>query len=124
MARIKQTLATILFVVVSGTLMADEDRVDHFKGKEATSVKEAKMLLKTYNDKLRALQNKEKIDGADLGEIHIMTYTLENQIAYLIADLSVLAEMLEELHLTSETGDVAKTEEKLNKYLDHAQKHD
>ena len=109
----------------TGTLTANsEDRIDHAKGKEATSVKEAKLLLRTYNDKLRALRAKATMDGTDLAEIHITTYTLENQIAYLIADLTVMAESLEELHLTSETGDVGKTEDKLDKYLTHAEKHD
>lgn len=120
---IKNMLAVALVVVTSITI-ADDDRVDHFEGKKATSVAQAHMLLKTYNDKLQALKEKETLAATDLGEIHLATYTLENQIAYLIADLQKMAESLEELHLTSETGDISKTEDKLDKYLEHAKKHD
>ncbi len=124
MKQLKQLMVVTALLTLSTTIADDKDRVDHFKGIEASSVHEARELLKTYNDKLRALQNKETMVVTDLGEIHLMTYTLENQIAYLVADLKKMADSLEELHLTSETGDIAKTAEKLDSYLKHARKHD
>ena len=124
MTKMRFLLATALLIVSANLTASDEERVDHFKGIEAKSVAEAKALLKTYNDKLRALQQKTEMVATDLGEIHLMTYTLENQIAYLIADLQKTAASLEGLHLTSETGDIAKTAEKLDDYLSHAKKHD
>ena len=124
MTKMRFLLATALLIVSANVTASDDERVDHFKGIEAKSVAEAKELLKTYNDKLRLLQDKKELAATDLGEIHLITYTLENQIAHLIADLQKMADSLEELHLTSETGDISKTSDKLDSYLKHAEKHD
>src|SRR5690606_30770368 len=57
-----------------------------------------------YSEKLRALLAKEELGAMELHEVHMLTYTLENALHKIQADLEQTAEVLEEVHIASETN--------------------
>ena len=94
-----------------------EDQPQHFQGKPAETDKQARKNLKEYNGKLKALLDKEKLSASDLGEIHRISYTLENAIAQLDPEGKRIAEYLEEVHLASERADRDTVRKKGQAYL-------
>lgn len=116
-------LAAVVFLLCSTQSFAsDEDeRVEHFKGIVPGNVVEAQSIFAEYNAKLAVIANKEKLDMSDMGEIHMLTYTLENQLAYLIKDLKRVADELEELHQLSESPKTDKAHAQAAHYLKEAQ---
>ncbi|WP_111642525.1 DUF6746 family protein [Marinimicrobium alkaliphilum] len=94
--------AVVLGFGLAGGAVAD--RVDHFKGKSAETLTEAVENFATYNRRLASLLDQELSD-ARLVEIHELTYTLENALEKINAEMTVLADTLEELHVASETFD-------------------
>lgn len=93
------------------------ERIDHFKGIVPASVNEAQQILTDYNKKLAKLIKKEKLDMKDMGEIHMLTYTLENQLGYMMEDLKKVADELEKLHLLSESTEAKKAQAQAVIYL-------
>lgn len=94
-------------VVLSGVLVfsagaqASDDRADHFKAEAVESLEQAINVFRDNNAKLAEVLAGEVNDQA-IGEIHILTYTLENALQRINHDAAELAETLEELHLSSE----------------------
>ncbi|MDZ7747806.1 MAG: DUF6746 family protein [Halofilum sp. (in: g-proteobacteria)] len=94
---------------LSGPALADEDeRVDHFEGKQPESLEEAVALFREYNAKLDQVLASDSLSSADMAEIHRMSYTLENSLGMIRDQLGALRNTLEDVHLASERGD-AKT---------------
>jgi CHASE3 domain sensor protein len=106
-------------LVLSLPLMA-EDRPDHFKGKPANTLKEAVANFSEYNRKLDTLLKKKELAPQDLHDIHVLTYTLENALEKIRADLADLADTLESVHLGSENADVDAVRQHGKHYLDTA----
>ena len=105
-------------ILMSSNLMADDnERVRHFKGITASSAVEAQSLLAEYNAKLAVIASKEKLEMTDMAEIHMLTYTLENQLDYLEDDLERVAEQLEVLHKLSETAQAERAKAQADVYL-------
>lgn len=98
---IKGALFTVGLAVAAGAV-ADE-RPSHFKGLPAPDLATAVSNFSEYNNRLEAAINGELTD-ADLGEIHILTYTLENALEKINVDLEALAQTLEKIHIASETA--------------------
>lgn len=113
-------LAVALGLSVPG-YASDEERPDHFKGKQAETLEQARENLSAYNRKLEKLLDGELTPQA-MAEIHQITYTLENALAKLDTEVDELAETLEELHLASERNETAITQAKGKAYLDTAKK--
>ncbi len=108
-------------VLMSSNVMADDtERVKHFKGITASSAMEARSILADYNGKLAVIASKDKLEMTDVAEIHMLTYTLENQLEYLEDDLERVAEQLEVLHKLSETAQVDRAKAQANVYLRNA----
>lgn len=82
----------------------ERQRIDHYEGKESTTLEEAVENYKEYNRKLNAKLQGE-MTPETLAEIHQLTYTLENAVAKIQSELSYIAEKLEEVHVASETMD-------------------
>ena len=111
----KLLFATMLFSL-AGLAQASE-RLDHFKGEQPKSMIEAYSILQTYNEKLEAIIAQETLSASDLNDIHQITYSLENALQYIDANLRSTAEQLEVVHKLSETGQAVKTLEEAKKYL-------
>ena len=86
-------------------LATADERPDHFKGEPAPTLEAALKNLADYNDKLAALIKKKEMEPEDLLEVHQLSYTLENALVKLRQEQELLAELLEEVHLASESGD-------------------
>lgn len=102
-----------------GTAVA-ADRFDHFKGLPADSLEEAVRNFSEYNTRLSAVLEKDALSAEDLATVHELTYTLENALDRISADLAELAELLEEVHVASETGGFEATLDKGREYLETA----
>lgn len=104
---------------LSATAMAhsDDARPAHFKGEPAATTEQALANLSEYNNKLEAVLSKNELTAADLHEVHQLTYTLENALERLQTDLTATAEVLEEVHVASETNDAATVKQRGADYL-------
>lgn len=94
---------------------ADQPR--HFQGQPAETDDQARKNLREYNGKLKALLDKKELSASDLGEIHRITYTLENAIRQLDPEVKWIAQYLEEVHLASERNDPETVRKKGRAYL-------
>ncbi|WP_347330386.1 DUF6746 family protein [Marinimicrobium locisalis] len=83
-----------------------EDRLEHYQGKPADTLEQAVANFTEGNRELRKLLEGE-VTSADLARVHELSYTLENALGKMNKEMKVLAVLLEQVHLASET---AKTE--------------
>lgn len=113
------SLAFFLGVTMSTNGFAsDPERIDHFEGATPHTVEEAKALLSEYNKRLATLLASDPLTVADLGQIHKLTYTLENALNKIRQEYDALAETLETLHQASETAKIEETKELGKQYLE------
>ena len=111
-----------LGLLISTNAFGDEhQRVRHFSGEKPATTREARVLLSDYNAKLASILAKNELASKDLGEIHMLTYTLENAIMHLRQDLKALANTLEELHKLSEHNKPEQAKQQAEVYLQAAQ---
>ncbi|AGA32292.1 hypothetical protein TVNIR_0592 [Thioalkalivibrio nitratireducens DSM 14787] len=97
-----------------------EERIDHFNGLPAETLEDAVQNFSEYNNRLAAIVAKDELTASDLATVHELTYTLENALEKINDELAALADLLEEVHVASETADAASTVEKGRAYLDTA----
>ena len=96
--------------------------IQHLKLKDITSLDEAKKVFKETNAKIKS---KTKLDAVELGEIHIITYSLEKAIAFFAENLSgkaqetakEMAVLVEEIHLASENNRKEDSQKNIAKYF-------
>jgi SMC interacting uncharacterized protein involved in chromosome segregation len=121
---VSKKMLGLLFValVLAFSSAAAEERIEHFKGLQPASLEEAVKNFSEYNEKLAAILQQAEISPADLGEIHQLTYTLENALEMINAEFTALAETLEEVHVASETADYETARRKGEEYLATARK--
>lgn len=101
-----------LVIAAAGALLAfapasfasDAERPSHYKGKPAETLVEAVRNFSESNAKLDAILNGE-VTNVAMSEIHELTYTLENALQKIHADMGELAETLEKVHVASEKLD-------------------
>ncbi|MEJ6655905.1 MAG: hypothetical protein QNL70_07850 [Pseudomonas sp.] len=109
--------AGIIALSLSAVSWADTERPGHFKGEPADTLQQAVTNLSEYNTKLDELLAKDELTPMDMHEVHQLTYTLENALQKIQADLADTAEVLEEVHIASETGKSGVVTEKGQAYL-------
>jgi gas vesicle protein len=114
--------AAVAAIVAMGTAPAigDEERVDHYRGLPAETLEEAVTNFSEYNTRLAAVLDKPELTAEDLESVHEITYTLENALEKINAEMDELAETLEALHLASETDDPEGTKSHGADYLETA----
>ena len=119
----KNTFLLIAMLTATGLAGATDnaDRVEHFEGLPAPTMDDAVKNFAEYNAKLRHILEQKQIIGADLANVHELTYTLENALAKITAELTELAETLEAVHLASESGDIETVKSKGAEYLSVAE---
>src|SRR5690606_9646760 len=98
-----------------------DDRPDHFKGEPSDSLEQALSNFSGYNRKLADILKQDSLSAADLHRIHQLSYTLENALAKISAEIEGLEELLEEVHIASETAGYEKTLEKGREYISLSQ---
>jgi len=98
-------LSGFLLLCLCAPLALADERPDHYQGKPADSVEQALANLDEYNAKLARILEQSQLSGADLADIHQLTYTLENALERLRKESAKMADILEALHLASERGD-------------------
>ncbi|WP_083004211.1 DUF6746 family protein [Halomonas sp. GT] len=116
----KRTASLLLVgLISSGSLVAsDSERLDHFEGKSSDSLEQAFTNLNEGNQKLAELLSQDEITDAQMGEIHMLTYTLENALQKVGEEVDTMAVLLEEVHLGSETLDHERVTSNGERYLE------
>lgn len=113
-------IAAVLLTL--GAQASAEERIAHHQVKPAETLDQAVDNFAAYNSRLAAILRKKTLDADDIVAIHEITYTLENALARINADLSTLADTLEALHLATEKADLDATLQHGTAYLDTARK--
>ena len=108
----------LVLLVASPAVLAD--RADHFEGKSADTLAEAVANMSEYNEQLAAILAQEALIPQDMHNVHQLTYTLENALERIRAEVVELADVLETVHLASETADTDAVLESGAVYLDTA----
>ncbi|CDZ93252.1 DUF6746 family protein [Pseudomonas saudiphocaensis] len=98
------TGAIVLFLSATSWANDDSPRPAHSKGEPAPTTQQAVTNLSKYNPKLEAILAKNELTAMDMHEVHMLTYTLENALKRIQADLDETAALLEEVHVASETN--------------------
>lgn len=111
-----------LFALGLSAVVQAEARPDHFKGRPSETLEQAVANFSEYNGKLADLLTKDALSPNDLHQVHELTYTLENALEKINAELTELAKTLEAVHVASESGDAKTTKEEGARYLDTARK--
>lgn len=97
------------------------DRPAHFTGEAIANAKQALATLVESNAKLATILAGE-LNPTTMTEVHQLTYTLENALALIPAADDEIKEVLEEVHLGSETMDKERVRSNGEYYLQLARK--
>jgi hypothetical protein len=119
------TFAFITSTQASG--VTKEEPIQHLKVPSVNSMAEAK---KIFLEKTFEINSKQKLDEAELQQIHIVTYTLEKSVEYFAENLTdekqelvkEIAVVVENIHLNSENNRKKDTKQQLIKYFELANK--
>jgi hypothetical protein len=119
MPSLSKTLSasTLVLLLATGAPAQAEERPDHFKGLPANTLEEAVRNFSEYNHKLEAVLDQDTLTSRELFAIHELTYTLENALERINVELEALANILEEVHVASETADTETVRSKSQEYL-------
>lgn len=109
--------AAVVVLGVSAASWADSDRPAHARGEPAETLQQAVTNLSEYNTRLEALLERDELTARDMHDVHMLTYTLENALQKIQADLEETAAVLEEVHIASETNEPDVVKEKGQVYL-------
>jgi len=120
-------LTFIFALPVMATENSKEISVKHVKIADVTSMEEAKSIFIKNTSEIR---RKKKFNLLELQQIHIITYSLEKSVSYLVENLKderqylakKIAVSVEDIHVNAENNRPQKTIEHLNKYLNLADK--
>ncbi|TVP43139.1 MAG: hypothetical protein EA345_17505 [Halomonas sp.] len=113
-------LVILSSLLISGAVVADE-RHEHFKGKPSETLDEAVANFSEGNQRLAELIAAESISDEQMGEIHMLSYTIENALQKIDEEVDAMAILLEEVHLGSETLDQERVLTNGHDYLNAAQ---
>jgi len=94
--------------------------IEHYRGLPAETLEQAVANFSEYNQKLGALVEKEELTPQDIDKVHELTYTLENALERIQDELDLIAELLEEVHVGSETLQYEQVQQSGRAYLEKA----
>lgn len=118
MKLIQFVFTTSILLCMSCLSLAEQ--IDHFEGKPSPTLKAALTNLAEYNTKLASLIEQGALSSEDLHKVHELTYTLENAIERLGKEQLRLSEVLEEVHLASESADEKTVKSNAREYLERS----
>lgn len=122
----KNLAGLLLALSFSASVMASdiskEEPIQHLVVPNVTSVEEAK---KVFLESTFQINSKQKLDDAELQQIHIITYSLEKSVAYFAENLTEegrtllkeIAVVVENIHLNSENNRKEETRKQLAAYF-------
>jgi hypothetical protein len=111
-------LTIVLLVMSSPMTSADEaGRPDHYRAVPSETLEDAVNNFVEYNRRLATLLAENTLDARHLDAVHQLTYTLEAALERISTELTALAEILEEVHVASETQDAETVRERGAEYL-------
>jgi len=113
-------LLSALIALISTPTALAEPRPEHFKGLPATTLTQAATNFSEANARLDALIKQETLTVQDLRQVHQLTYTLENALRKISAELTALAGTLEAVHVASERADPVTVKTQGKAYLETA----
>jgi len=93
----------------------------HFKGEQVETLEQAVKSFSANNKKFAAMIQDGEIDLKEMGEIHQLTYSMENALKKIKSELEMAEELLEEVHEASEHGQTETVLKDGQKYLEKAQ---
>ncbi|CAH1044683.1 DUF6746 family protein [Halomonas sp. TD01] len=116
----KRTASLLLAGLLSSGLVvaSDNERPDHFEGQSSDTLEQAIENLTEGNQQLAELLSQDEITDTQMGEIHMLTYTLENALQKVDEEVDAMAVLLEEVHLGSETLDQERVASNGERYLE------
>ena len=118
MKKFMRTAVLGLGLVFSTSVLASAP-VAHYKGEPSESLAQAVAHFSEYNQKLKTLLDKD-LTPESMGQIHQLTYTLENALAKIKEEVCLMADDLEAVHVASETMDTRAAQTKAKSYLEAA----
>lgn len=103
-------------------LAKEEKAIKHIEVPKITSEDEA---LQVFFEETAKIEGIEKFDEADLHQLHLITYSLEQSVFFFVENLTgvqqesakEIAVVVEEIHLNSERGRRSETKAYVVKYL-------
>ncbi len=113
-------LTALLTALLATPALAEEKSGEHFEGEPSGTLAEAVANFSQYNQQLADILAKDELTMREIGEIHILTYTLENALEKISEEVEEMAEVLEEVHLGSETGNIERVRSNGEIYLESA----
>lgn len=90
---------------------------EHFEGEQPETYVQAQAVLQKYNAQLAAFAEDGEISPAEMGQVHELTYTLENALEKMEDTLDQVAERLEVVHEGSEHGAYQSVLDNTRQYL-------
>lgn len=111
---------TLTAALMSPTI-ASAGEVNHYQARQADTLAQALANFSEYNLRLEALLAGD-LEGADLAQVHELTYTLEDALQKIRLEAEDMAESLEAVHLASERADSQAVRKHGNAYLGAARK--
>ena len=113
------TLGAAALLSFSSASFADDDqRYQHFSGQPSKNLDQALFNLKNFNAKLAEIMAKDELTPQDMATIHQLSYTLENALQRLDEEVDVMQDVLEEVHLASESMDYETVQTQGKVYLE------
>lgn len=124
MTKLFATLLTglTLTVATSASAQDSEQRYEHFKGQPAKTLDQALFNLKNFNAKMAEIMASGELTPEKMAQIHQLSYTLENALQKLDEEVDTMQEVLEQVHLASETLDYETVKKQGKVYLDSTAK--
>ncbi len=118
-------LAFAFIASVQAKGFSKDKPIQHLKVSSVNSMAEAR---KIFLEKAFEINSKQKLDEAELQQIHIVTYTLEKSVAFFVENLTdesqeltkELAVIVEKIHLNSENNRKDDTKKQLTKFFELA----
>lgn len=110
------SLLSILTLSLSISAGANAEQPEHFQGKTFTELSQALAVFNEFNDRFEAKLNGE-LNALALHEIHELTYTMENALAYITSSMYTVAEDLEAVHQATEYANTDQVLKSGAKYL-------
>lgn len=105
-------------VANAGDEQSQYERMAHYQALPSNSLEQAITNLHSHNAHLQRLVDQGQLSDEDLVKVHELTYTLEVALERLQQSLSQTADVLEEVHLGSETMDANRVRDNAKRYLE------
>ena len=106
-------------LTISSLVQASE--YSHFKGENVDNLDQAVKVFSTQNKKFSEIIKNGNVSLEEMGQIHQITYSMENALRKIKLEVTEMEYLLENVHKASEYGGNQKVIEDGQKYLEKAQ---